>query len=155
MKLSILEGLPPRQHATPSKSLFSEDVEPPISARRGGGGAATRRARNPLLTRCIALVDMALRQSPCVPRAQQSAGCFTSIRGRTGALSVGKIIESRPCTLSGNGQAAYRSLARVLARGCTIGVCVTRRVARSAPPPGSRPTACSTTILHVKCFKKN
>ena len=54
-------GLPsslvPRQHATPSKSLFSEDVEPPIAARRGGGGAATRRARIPLLTRCFALVE--------------------------------------------------------------------------------------------------
>jgi len=59
-----------------------------------------------LLPRCFALVDMALRQSPCVPRAQNSAGCFTSIRGRTGALSVGKIIESRACALSGNGHAA-------------------------------------------------
>ena len=64
MKLKIYDGLPPRLHATPSRSLFSEDVEPPIAARRGGGGAATRRTRNPLLTRCIALVDMALRQSP-------------------------------------------------------------------------------------------
>ena len=57
MKLRILEGLPRRLHATPSRSLFSEDVEPPIAARRGGGGAATRRGRIPLLTRCFALVE--------------------------------------------------------------------------------------------------
>ena len=55
-------GLPsslvPHQHETPSKFLFSKDVEPPIAARRGGGCAATRRARIPLLTRCIALVEL-------------------------------------------------------------------------------------------------
>ena len=95
MKLKIYDGLPRRLHATPSRSLFSKDVEPPIAARRGGGGAATRRAQIPLLTRCIALVSMALRQSQCVPRAQNSAGCFMSIRGMLNSFTSYKIIESR------------------------------------------------------------
>ena len=94
MKLRIHDGLPRRLHATPSKSLFSEDVEPPIAARRGGGGAATRRARIPLLTRCIALVSKALRQPPCVTRAQQSADCFMSICGIINSFTFYKIIES-------------------------------------------------------------
>ena len=107
MKLRIYDGLPRRLHATPWRFPFAEDVEPPIAARRGDGGAATRLERIPLLPRCFALVELALRQSPCVPRAQQSAGCFTSIRVMLMPLSASKIIESRSRTLSGNGHAAW------------------------------------------------
>ena len=77
-------------------------------SQRAEAAAALRHAVGEFLCCRAALLSWskALRQSRCVPRARGRAGCFTSIRGRTGALSVGKIIESRPCTLSGNGQAA-------------------------------------------------
>ena len=122
MKLRIYDGLPRRLHATPWRFPFSEDVEPPIAARRGDGGAATHLGRIPLLPRCFALVEQALRQSWCVPRAQQSADCFMSIRGMIKALSLDKIIESRSRTLSGNGDAESLGCCP----GCvgTVGVCV-------------------------------
>ena len=56
-------------------------------------------------------------------------------------------LQSRACTLSGNGHAAYLLACAPLCT--TVGICVTCRVAWSAPPPGSRPTAGSTTILDV------
>ena len=49
---------------------------------------------NSLLPRGLLSWSMALQQSPCVPWMQKSADCFTIIRGRTGALSVVKMIES-------------------------------------------------------------
>jgi len=81
--------------------------------QRAEAAAALRHAVREFLCCRAALLSWskALRQSRCVTRAQQSAGCFTSIRGMLIPLTLSKIIETQWRTFSGNGDAAQLLLA--------------------------------------------
>ena len=74
-------------------------------SQRAEAAAALRHAVRKFLCCRTALISwsMALKQSRCVTREQQSADCFMSIRGMINSVTSYKIIESRACTLSGNG----------------------------------------------------